>query len=183
MDRLRKGASQDKGRRSNRAAAPNMDLLIAELTCNDVRKCRRARQALVAIGEKAVEPLIDALAHRKGWVRWEAAKALGQIRGQAATDALVHALDDRNFDVRWLAAEGLISRGREGMIPLLQALIARSDSAWLRDGAHHVFHDLSDECLKKHVRPVLAALEELDPAVEVPLAARTALEALERESA
>jgi len=97
---------------------------------------------------------------------------LGQIPGAAATAALVSALEDKNFDVRWLAAEGLIPRGREAVVPLMQALMAESDSVWFREGAHRVLFDLSHGNLGQLVRPVLEALEDVDSSVEVPFKAK-----------
>jgi hypothetical protein len=130
------------------------------------------------MGREALGPLIEALASRKSWVRWEAAKALGQIGDPAAAEALVKALTDRRFDVRWLAAEGLITLGRNGVTPLLNALIESADSLWLRQGAHQVFHDLSAWDLREILRPVLAALEDIEPSLAVPLAAKKALDML-----
>ncbi|MCX5998938.1 MAG: HEAT repeat domain-containing protein [Chloroflexi bacterium] len=153
--------------------------LIDDLTRKDVYKCRRARWALVEMGERAVPYLVDVLNKQKGWVRWEAAKALGQIRGTAATAALVSALGDKNFDVRWLAAEGLIIRRRAALVPLMQALIEKSDSAWFREGAHHVLFDLSQQNLGELVKPVLDALEDVDSAVEVPFKAKALLDMID----
>ena len=163
----------------SRVSIARVTPLINDLTCEDVYKCRRARQALVAMGGSAVPYLVDALKFRKGWVRWEAAKALGQIPGPAATRALVDALGDKTFDVRWLAAEGLVPRGREGLRVLMQALVEKSDSAWFREGAHHVLFDLSQGYLGDKVKPVLEALEDVDASVEVPLKAKTLLDLLE----
>jgi hypothetical protein len=44
-----------------------------------------------------------------------------------------------------------------------------SDSAWLREGAHHVLHDLADKDLevKNLVAPVIAALEGIKPRIAV----------------
>ncbi len=151
--------------------------LIADLRGHDEMR-QRARQALVAIGRPAVAPLMEALADPNENVRWSAAKALGQIGDPAAAPALANALKDENSGVRWLAAEGLTALGREGLVPLLEALEERSDSAWLRQGAHHVLHDLAGKGLRELVAPVLAALEDIEPTVEVPWAARTALKAL-----
>ena len=170
--------SPDKSRDAagRKAGVASVTPLINDLTCKDVYKCRRARRALVEMGESAVPYLVDVLNKRKGWVRWEAAKALGQIPGAAATAALVAALGDKNFDVRWLAAEGLISRGREALVPLMQALIKKSDLAWFREGAHHVLFDLSQGNLGELVKPVLEALEKVDSAVEVPSKAEALLD-------
>jgi hypothetical protein len=97
-----------------------------------------------------------------------------------AVQALVKALEDKMFDVRWLAAEGLISIGREALVPLLRELIEHPDSFWLREGVHHVLHDIYQGD-HKTLRPVLVALESFEPSVEAPLAAEVALKALSRE--
>jgi HEAT repeat protein len=172
--------SKSRDTASRQAGVASVTPLINDLTCKDVYKCRRARRALVEMGESAVPYLVDALNKRKGWVRWEAAKALGQIPGAAATAALVAALGDKNFDVRWLAAEGLIFRGREALVPLMQALIEKSDLAWFREGAHHVLFDLSQGNLGDLVKPVQEALENVDSSVEVPFKARALLDTISK---
>lgn len=163
---------------SRDASVAGVKLLLNDLACNDVYRCRRARRELVEMGDFAVPYLVDVLNHRKGWVRWESAKALGQIPGPAATEALVAALGDNNFDVRWLAAEGLIDRGRKALKPLMKALIEGSDSVALREGAHHVLFDLSHGSLREVVLPVLQALEGVEPSVVVPLKARALLDVI-----
>jgi sporulation protein YlmC with PRC-barrel domain len=151
--------------------------MIADLA-RDVPLVRvSARESLVAIGGPAVPALVEALGNPNRHLRWEAAKALSQIGDPAAAEALVKALEDELFGIRWLAAEGLIAVGREGLKPLLRALIQRSDSDWLRQGAHHVLHELARTGLEE-VRPVLAALEDIEPSIDVPLVARTTLDAL-----
>ena len=149
--------------------------LIADLASDDGVLRVSARRSLVAMGRLAVDPLVKALADSNQWVRWEAAKALGQIGDPTATQALVSALEDKMFDVRWLAAEGLIAIGREALGPLLQALMEHSDSSWMREGVHHVFHDLARGSVEEILRPVLAALQDIEPSIEVPFVAKTAL--------
>ena len=123
--------------------------------------------------------LIRLLSHRKPHVRWEAAKALCGIADPLAASALVNALDDRDGDVRWLAAEGLAALGRDGLQPLLAALLQRAKSCWFCEGAHHVCHTLvKRKRLGPILRPVLAALKESEPEVAVPPAAYTALSRL-----
>jgi HEAT repeat protein len=151
---------------------------IADLARDDTLVRVHARDWLVGIGGPAVPALIEALADPNRQVRWDAAKALSQIADPAAAPALVRALRDRGFGIRWLAAEGLIALGSKGLVPLLRALIQHSDSVWLRQGAHHVLHDLAKRDLKDVLQPVLAALEGIEPSLTVPLAARAALEAL-----
>lgn len=157
-------------------AARKIDSLIADLVCDDVITCQKARRQLVVMGHKAVPSLVKELGNKKFWVRWEAAKALAQIGDPTATAALIKALEDKEFDVRWLAAEGLINIGRKAVVPLLAALIDRPKSSWLRQGAHHVLHDMDRGELNKVLRPVMSALEDVEPYVEVPVAARKALD-------
>jgi HEAT repeat protein len=173
----------DNSVRSNKVNTETISSLIADLGSKDGIVRVRARKSLVAIGKPSVDPLVEALASKKKLVRWEAAKAIGQIGNPTATLALVRALEDEMFDVRWLAAEALITVGKEALVPLLKALIKDLDSIWLREGAHHVFHDLArgKSDLRGVLQPVLAALEDIEPVLEVPLAAKEALNKLARK--
>ncbi len=173
-----KSNSNMEGIGRGRGNSETLNSLIADLTCEDVIKCQNARRRLVAMGPEAVPSLVKALRSKKQWVRWEAAKALGNIGGPAATRALVGALKDETFDVRWLAAEGLIAIGRRALVPLLEELVKRPDSLWLQQGAHHVLHDMDRGDLNKALRPIMGALESAEPAIEVPLAAKAALDAV-----
>jgi HEAT repeat protein len=166
--------ADDKVSRRN-ADQATIHALIAALSDDDGLTRQRARMALVDIGEPSVAYLIEALADKPERVRWQAAKALSKIGSPAAGPALVHALEDKSFGVRWLAAEGLIALRHQGLVPLLEALVDHSDSAWLREGAHHVLHTLAEEGLRPEVSPILAALEDIEPTVECPGAAEIVL--------
>ena len=155
--------------------------LIAALSSEDDTARVKARHSLVAMGKPAVSMLAEALRHTNGLVRWEAAKALGEIGVPEAAPSLVEALKDEEFDVRWLAATGLIGMNIKGLKPLLHALMEQGDSVFLQEGAHHVIHDLRKGGLRKYLTPVLAALEDVEPAMSVPQAAFHALESLEKE--
>ena len=139
-----------------------------------------ARDYLVSMKDKAVPHLIEALKSDNQWMRWEAAKALGKIGDPAASQALINALEDKMFDVRWIAAEGLIAIGRKSLIPLLAALVKKGDSLWLREGAHHVIHDLMREDLKVVFGPVLEEIEKPEGKLAVPHVAQKALEELKK---
>jgi HEAT repeats len=154
--------------------------LVAELASDDGPTRERARLALVQVGSPAVPLLVEALGDRRQQVRWEAAKALVQIADPAAAAAFVGALEDREFSIRWLAAEGLIALERAGLEPLLRALIERPDSFYLREGAHHVIHDLHHRGgpLKPVLEPVLLALDGTEPGLAAPWEAERALGAL-----
>ena len=155
-----------------------INVLIADLGSNDGIVRVRARKSLVAIGKQAVGPLLEVLVGKTRRVRWEAAKAIGQIGDPTAAPALVKALEDGMFEVRWLAAEALITIGKEAVVPLLQALLKHSSSTWLRDGAHRVLHDIGRKDLNEILQPVVLALEGVEPSLEVPIVAWTALKTL-----
>ena len=157
---------------------PDIGSLVAALASPDRATRQSARETLVALGHPAVGPLIALLDDRRDHVRWEAAKSLSDIGDSAAAPALVKTLEDRDAGVRWLAAEGLIRMRKAGLKPLFQALIERSDSPWLREGAHHVLHALTKMGLAEGAKPVLTALEGIEPTATVPSAARRALDNL-----
>lgn len=161
------------------ADTETLKTLVADLGSQDGIVRAMARQALVSIGGKSVTMLSNLLKSKDQGQRWEAAKALGQIGDRSAVGALTKALGDEIFDVRWLAAEGLIGIGQPSVAPLLHALIEHSDSIWIREGAHHVFNDLHNPKLKVKLRPVLAALEDSDRRLELPMAAEAALKSFE----
>ncbi|NOZ28803.1 MAG: HEAT repeat domain-containing protein [Chloroflexi bacterium] len=152
--------------------------LIRTLADDDGWAREEAREALVALGKPAVAPLIAALSAPNDHMRWEATKALKEIADPTAASALVKALEDENGGTRWLAAEGLIAIGLAGLPPLLQTLAEHPQSAWLRDGTHHVLHALSEMGYRDEVAPVLKALESIDPTTEIPEAVDTVLRRL-----
>ena len=153
--------------------------LVTGLASPDPTVRTKARKALVAMGKLTVPSLIPLLSHRKPHVRWEAAKALCGIADPIAAFALVNAMDDRDGDVRWLAAEGVAALGRDGLQPLLAALLQRAQSSSFCEGAHHVCHTLvKRRKLGPILRPLLAALGQSEPEVAVPPAAYAALSKL-----
>ena len=172
-------SSSHKARRQSRPGQPAdshlIDSLISDLTSHHAQKARRR---LVRIGRPAVPALVRALAEPNAQLRWEAAKALSQIADPNTADALVIALEDDSFGVRWLAAEGLIRIGPQAVELVLKALIEHPKSTLLREGAHHVFHDLENDQLREITAPVLEAMLGVEPSVEVPQAAAQALSRL-----
>jgi HEAT repeat protein len=184
--------SDPKGQGSQKNG-DRMETWLADLASHNDTIRVKARHALVGMGKAAVPSLIEALKDKNNHIRWEAAKALGEIADPGTTSALVEALEDEDFDIRWLAGEALIKMNIHALRPLLRALETRGSSVFLQEGAHHVFHDLAKGALRKYLAHVLVALEGLEPgkevpwvarhdmAVEVPWAARQALEMLEKE--
>jgi HEAT repeat protein len=176
-----KSSSRAKKTEAARASGPPLEVLIKSLSSEDDGVRVKARHSLVAMGKAAVATLAGALKDGNELLRWEAAKALGEIGAPEAAPFLVRALEDEQFDVRWLAAVGLIGMNIKGLKPLLHALMEQSDSVFLREGAHHVIHDLTKGELKKYLAPVLAALENIEPAAGCPQVAFHALEMLEKD--
>jgi HEAT repeat protein len=153
--------------------------LMAALSNKNGLQRQRARLALVEMGKSAVPHLIEALKDDHQQVRWEAAKALGSINDPNAAPALVEALMDESSEVRWLAAEALIALREQAVAPLLLALEKQFKSVWLRQGAHHVLHDLARyQLLNEPTLQVLEAVRGLEPEVTIPWAARAALDSL-----
>ena len=83
---------------------------------------------------EAVDALVELLKDPDRQVRWEVAKALGEIANPRAAPALLVTLEDEGLDIRWLAAEGLIALGPVGLAPLLEALVEKANSAYLTGG-------------------------------------------------
>ena len=160
-----------------------IDSLIETLKSKDGIARQHARNSLVKIGEPALDALIKAFEVKKDPLHWEIAKALSQIGTAKAAQVLVDALEDNEFSVRWIAAEGLIHIGAEGLIPLMEALRKNTDSIWLREGSHHVIHDLVhrkivDETTQECLQPVLDALNHFDAVIQTNTAADIALNTL-----
>ena len=157
----------------------NIQQWITDLGSSNEAERRKARSLLVTEGANAVPDLIQALSNGDWYTRTEIVKIFAQIRDPSAAPALVRVLEDEDHDIRWTAMKGLIALERAGLEPLLQGLMKDFDSAWLREGAHHILNVLKK---KKYLRQpclqVLQALEGVEPEVTVPWAAEAAWETL-----
>ena len=140
---------------------------------------QQARLMLIKMGKPAAPFLIEALTSQDEHVRWGAAKALVSIEDPLAAPALVNALMDESSQIRWLAAKALIALQRSALVPLLTALELHSDSLCLKQGAHHVLHDLKKAgLLDKDTLQVLTDLNDFDNQTLVPLSALKALNSI-----
>ena len=154
----------------------NIDALVLALSDRDGRKREDTREALVAIGEPIILVLAGLITNPNHHVRWEVAKALGEINHPDAAPVLAVALGDSEADIRWLGAEGLLGLGRAAVEPLLRALAEHGSDVQLRQGAHHVVYELVRNRNYSYLAPLLDALD--GPAADdtVPPAAEAALE-------
>ena len=155
-----------------------IESLIEELDSRDAARRLQARDWLIEMGPAATPALIKALSAPSERLRWEAAKALGEIRDPSAAGALVDAMEDEEAAVRWLAAKALIALGRGALVPVLRGVERCVDNFWLKTGTIHVLHTLVREGVAPEAAPVLEALEDIAPRVEAPVAAYHVLQQL-----
>ncbi len=150
----------------------DINKLIFDLGSYNGLTREKARQALIQIGNPAVNSLVEALKSRDERTRWEAAKALVKIHSPIAAPALVEALRDDEADVRWLGAMALVAMEREALEPLLDGLKEHVDSVLMREGAFRVLRILEP------LLEVIEALEGPEPEARVPWAVDAALKKL-----
>jgi HEAT repeat protein len=144
---LQRAASSTLARMGALAAAPLVTLLA---TGSEV-----AGDALVELGEPAVDALIGALKGNLHSVRAPAAKALGKIGDRRATEALAGALYDAWHQVRRAGAEALGQVGGPGVVPpLIKTLLDPAADARLREAASAALVHVSEPS----VAPLIAEI-------------------------
>ena len=161
-------------------ASSEIQSQIATLQSSDPVAREVARHALVRIGTfEVTTALVGELLDPRDQVRWEAAKALAELKDPVTAPALLEALDDDHSDVRWVASEGLIALGRPGLLAVLHGLTKKARSVGFCQAAHHVLHEFVRNGYEAaNISPALTALEQAEPAVAAPPAAYQALMAL-----
>ena len=154
---------------------------IHSLASTNRQEREGARAALVSVGKPAVPSLLECLDDKRKLVRWEAAKALADLEDPELAPALVRLLQDEESDIRWIAAEGLVALEHDALSPLLSALETGAHSQHLREGAHHVIHELQVWKLVCLLTPLMDALERPAADHAVPPAASALLDALHEQ--
>lgn len=129
----------------NNSKDSELQQLIKILGSDNGLEREKARKALVAKGKDSLDYLMELLSNPRHICRWEAVKAMEEIADPDSIPMFIQALEDDKSDVRWIAAEGLIRVGFQAVKPLLKALIEKSDSVFVLEGAHHVFFDLKEK--------------------------------------
>lgn len=146
--------------------------LIKRLYSKDGIERQKARHELVEIGVPVIKYLGELQFEPKQQVRWEALKALSQIAAPESIPILINALENDDFDIRWLAAEGLIHIGKSSIKPLLEAIVEKEDSIYLREGAHHILKDLVAKDLYDDDYGIINLLEKYSVKPELALMAK-----------
>jgi HEAT repeat protein len=99
-----------------------LEPLIAQLRSDEFKE--DATDALVELGQPAMETLVKALKDKDENVRKQAVIALGRIQDPAAVDALIEMLQDKDWFTRLTAAAALEKigdeRGRDAIKPLVK---------------------------------------------------------------
>lgn len=134
--------------------------LIKGLYSNNSIERQRTREVLVSIGQPVLAYLADLLTVSNLATRWEAVKAIGQIKDLQGIPLLLDALNDEEFEIRWLAAEGLIEMGKHSLVPLFEKLIDNYQSVFFRQGAHHVINELKTKGYYNDPNQLLSLLKD-----------------------
>jgi len=173
--------NQPTGRQGSEGSETGGQLsaLIAQLSEKDGKKRQGARQALIEAGEAAVEPLHEILGDRANPARWEAAKALAEIGSKNSSERLVACLEDNDSDIAWLAAKGLIRIGVPALHPLFARVLEQPDSRRLKQGVHHVLHDLRDRRTRELLQPYIKTFDSNVSAEEIAMAAQECIHLLD----
>lgn len=102
-------------------SARAIELLIGAFMTDDWGFQILVSDVLAQTGERAVEPLIQALQHEFGSIRKGAAMGLGKIRSAKAVEPLVQALKDYDLGVKQEALSALVEIGEPAVELLIQA--------------------------------------------------------------
>jgi len=128
----RGGAARSSGHRP-RPSSDRIPELLETLASGEARATRSAGDALVILGDEAVEPLINALRTGSPALRRPAAFLLGRFPpDRRLTSALVHALVQEEPKVRKNAAIALGRVGNPECVRALGDALEREEVLWVR---------------------------------------------------
>jgi HEAT repeat protein len=145
----------------------NIKSLIKALDNKDDQVRKKVRESIVAIGEQAIEPLLEALSSSIWNIKMNATLALGEIGDTRAVDLLLQGLQE-NIRIQAITALGKIGDKRAEK-PLFDALKDPNDSA--RAFAAEALGNMG------HIEPLLNAVDDISEFVKT-----TAIQALAKKS-
>jgi hypothetical protein len=171
---VRLQAAKALGRAGDASAVP---ALLSALRTADEQLSSQVFSSLVRLGNVAVPGLIDASNSNSAWMRWHAARALGDISDRRALPVLVQDLLDNDHSVAWMGAKGLVHFGRQSLGPLLRLLMSNETTPWLVETATYVLNSLMqrDSRLKEYLEPVVQYMHGVAYRVGTPTIAQKAL--------
>ncbi len=140
----------------------DLQRLLADLTSGDDSRAEAAAQELAALGDQALEPLLDLLRHEEPDRRWWAVRALAAHHHPRARSALARALHDADPAVRQCAALALRQRPFPETASALAALLGDEDRMLARLAA-----DALTALGPRAVPALAAAARDPDPAVRI----------------
>jgi HEAT repeat protein len=136
-----------------------------------------AFDAIVDLGEPALDVLADLTGDDEPERRWLAYEAIRRIHSAAAIAALLAGLHDEEFGIRWLASDGLIELGEPAYVPLLQAIVHEEPDLRFHQAAGRVVRRIA---LPEHEQAVDALAASLTRGTSEVESGPLALELLNR---
>ena len=128
--------------------------LLARLSDKDSWVRESASRALIDVGDKAVEPLLEQLNNQ--YLRQEIVAILGELGDRRALEPLVRQLSDADIRVRWNAATALAKLGDNRATATLLEGLSDGDNV-MRWSAEEALAQLGDN---RAVKPLLKRLNE-----------------------
>ncbi len=133
-----------------------IDGLVGALSAKEEEVRLACRDALVAMDDAAVKPLIGALTNKDAFTRQHACEALGEIGDKAAAVPLLKNIDDENRLVR-LAATYAVGKVQDKGATAALIVKMRDKDRGIREAAAVSLGQLADQSA---VAPLIAALSD-----------------------
>lgn len=136
--------------------------LVEALNDENSQVCVTATDALIEIGDIAVEALITSLVHEKINVRCDATRALGELGSTKAVEHIIKMLKDEWVNVRIYAVTSLGKLGDVAAVPaLIEVLQNTQENELVRAGAAAALGVLRDQRALLPLRELIMKAEEL----------------------
>lgn len=136
--------------------------LVEALSDINSQVCVTATDALIEIGEIAVDELVKSLFNEKVNVRCDATRALGELGNAKAVPHIIELLTDEWVNVRIYAVTSLGKIGAQEAVPsLLNVLKNEEENELVRSGAAQALGLLKDTRALVPLREIIMAAEEL----------------------
>ena len=174
---VRLQAAKALGRVGDADAVP---VLLKALRGADEQLSSQIFASLVRLGSLAVPALIQKSKSSSAHIRWNCARALGEIHDLRALPVLVDALQDNDHSVAWMAAKGLAQFGKNSLKPVLELLMGASMTPWLAETASYMFSSYAhrNREVKEILEPLIHRMRESGFRIGTAVAAQKALKQL-----